>query len=119
MSTKLNLTKDIAGYNGFGLAPTTDIKRTTLTANAAQSVTVPSNYQNWLAIFSYTPGASVWVRFDGSAATLPTGTFASAASVLNPAGRAVVAGQTISVITDDATDPAICIEFQVINPYVN
>lgn len=118
MSIKFNMTKDVAGYNGFGIKPTTDIRATSLAANSAQSVTVPSNYGNWIAIFTYTPGSNVWVSFSGTAAVATT-SFTSGISVLNPAARAVVAGQTISFITSDATSPFICVEFQIIAPYVN
>lgn len=118
MSTKMNMTRDIAGYNGFGLLPTYDIRNGLLAVGVAQSVTVPSTYANWIAIFSYTPGSTVWVSFTGTA-DAPTGAFASGDSVMNPAGRQVAAGSTISLITADATNPLVCIEFQAIAPYQN
>lgn len=119
MSTKFLMTRDLSGTNGFGIIPTYDIKSTSLAANVAQSITVPVNYPNWIAIFSYTPGSNIWVRFDGSAATVPGSSFAAGTSVLNPAGRAVKSGQTISFITSDSTNPWVCVEFQIIQPYTN
>lgn len=116
MSTKLSLTKDINGYNAFGLIPTFDIYAASLTANAEQHFVVPGYFQYWLAIFTYSPGASVWVDFAGTA-TIPGGTIGLFTSVLNPAGRQVKAGSTISFITSDATSPFICIELQGINNY--
>lgn len=118
MSTKLSLTKDINGYNAFGLIPSTDIFAGSLTANVEQHFTVPSNNQYWLAIFTYSPGANFWVRFNGTA-TVATGTLGSFTGVLNPAGRQVMAGQTISIITADATSPFVCVELQVINNYAS
>ena len=118
MSIKFNMTKDISGFNGFGIMPTYDIQSTSLAANTAQSVTVPKNYSNWIAVFSYTPGSNIWVSFGGTAAVAGS-TFGAGISVLNPAARAVSAGETISFITSDATAPFVCVEFQIIAPYVN
>lgn len=116
MSTKFQMTRDINGYNGFGIMPTDDIQTGVLAENTAQSVTVPDNFENWIAIFSYTPGASVWVSFTDTAAAA-SGSFASSSSTLNPAARQVKAGQEISLITTDSTEPAVSIEFQAILPY--
>ncbi len=112
------MTRDINGYNGFGIQPTYDAYGCYLTASAAQSVTVPSNYANWIAIFSFQPGVAVWVDFV-TTATLPTATMGAVTTVLNPAARAVVAGQVISFITDDATDPWVGVEFQISPTYQN
>jgi hypothetical protein len=118
MSTKLSMTRDINGYNAFGLIPTYDIFGCSLTANAAQSFVVPSSNQYWLVVFTYSPGANIWVDFTG-AATVPNGTMGSITSVLNPSGRQVKAGTTISFITSDATTPFVCAELQVINNYAS
>ena len=119
MSTKFNMIRDISGYNGFGIIPTYDIQGSSLAASTAQSFTVPSNYANWIAIFSYTPGSNMFVRFDGTAATVPSVTSAAIHVSLNPSARAVSAGQVISVITPDATTPYVTIEFQIVAPYQN
>ena len=71
-----------------------------------------------MLILSYSPGSNIWVSFTTTAA-VPTGVMASLTSVLNPAGRRVKAGQTISFITADTTAPWICAELQIINPYQN
>lgn len=118
MSTKLSLTRDINGYNAFGIMPTYDVYAGSLAANAAQSVVVPSNFEYWLAVFTYSPGANIWVDFI-TTATVPTTTVGSVSTVLNPAGRQVKAGSTISFITSDTTTPFICIELQVINNYAS
>ncbi len=118
MSTKFNMIRDISGYNGFGIIPTYDIQGCSLTANAAQTFTVPSNYSNWIAIFSYTPGAQVFVNFT-TTATVPSGTVGAITSVLNPSARAVAGGSTFSVISPDATSPFITVEYQIVAPYQN
>jgi hypothetical protein len=118
MSTKFSMSRDINGYNGFGILPTYDVYNGLLAAGVAQSVTVPSTYPNWIAIFTFTPGASVWVSVNGTAAA-PSGAFASSTSTLNPAGRQLKAGDVLSIITADTTSPLVCIEFQVMAPYQN
>ena len=118
MSTKFSMTRDINGYNGFGIIPSQDIFGCTLTANAAQSFVVPNNNQYWIAVFSYTPGANIWVDFSG-AATVPGSTMGSITSVLNPSGRQVKGGSTISFITADTSTPFVCCELQVINNYAS
>ncbi len=118
MSTKLSMTRDINSYNAFGIFPTYDIYAGSLAAGVAQSIVVPSNEQYWLAIFTFTPGASIWVDF-ASAATTPTTTVGAFTSVLNPAGRQVKAGSTISFITADTNTPWICIELQWVNNYAS
>lgn len=118
MSTKFNMTRDVNGYNGFGIIPTYDIQAGVLVATIAQSVTVPDNYANWIAIFSYSPGSNVWVSFSTTAAA-PSGAFAASASSLNPSARAVSGGSTISLITNDVDSPEVSIEFQIVAPYQN
>lgn len=109
MTTKFSMTRDINGYNGFGLQFSDNNYSTTLTAATPTTITVPSNgsmggaatYVNdyWLALFNYTPGASVWVA-DNATSAVPAGaTFASTTSTLNPAGRLVKGGDVLSFIT--------------------
>ena len=112
------MTRDINGYNGFGIMPTEDIQFGVLAVDVDQEITVPENFDNWIAIFSYTPGASVWVSFTRTA-TYPAGAFVGGDSVLNPAARQVKAGQTISFITGDSTNPMVSVEFQAILPYTS
>ena len=110
--------KDIQGTNGFGIIPTYDIQGCYLTMGAAQTFTVPNNAPNWIAIFSYTPGASVFVSFTTTAAT-PGATVGTITSVLNPAARSLKGGSTFSVITPDGDSPYITVEYQIAPYYVN
>lgn len=118
MSTKFNMTRDINGYNGFGILPTQDVEAGVLAANVLQTITVPSSYPNWIAIFSFAPGSSCWVGFNKIAA-VPVGTPASSTCVLNPSARQVKAGDSITIITDDTFNPTYSIEFQIIPTYQN
>jgi hypothetical protein len=102
MSTKFSMTRDINGYNGFGLMFADDKYSTTLASGVAQTLTIPSNASKWLAIFSYEPGGEVWVANNATAA-LPGGTMAAATSEMNPTARQVKAGDILSFITPDTT----------------
>lgn len=118
MSTKFNLTRDINGYNGFGLPFSLDGQTGVLAANVEQHITVPDNYPHWIAIFSYTPGANVWV--DGiTTAAIPGGAFSASTAELNPVARSVDAGQSLSFITGDSTSPFVSVKFLVSPPYGN
>jgi len=118
MSTKFNMTRDVAGYNGFGIPFAQDGYSMVLAATVAQSVTVPDNYPNWIAIFGYTPGATVWV--DGiTTAVAPTGAAAASTAKLNPSARYVKAGDTISFITSDVAGAMVYVEFLIVMPFGN
>jgi hypothetical protein len=101
-STYMNQTRDINGYNTFGIPFAVDNQFTILSSGVAQNFTVPSNFENWDLVFSFEPGAKVWVA-NNTTAAIPTGAFAATASQLNPAVRQVKAGDVISFITDNVT----------------
>ena len=111
MSTLLDFGRDVQGYNAYAPIPSTNCYSATITNGAATSITVPSNYQIWVAAFSFQPGANVWVDFTGATAAIPAGaTLASATSELNPASRKLKAGTKISIITDNTSvDVGICL----------
>ena len=102
MSTLLNMGRDVQGYNAYAPFFAVDGQSTTLSANAAQNFTVPSNFENWIAVFSYEPGSNVWVA-NNTTAAVPSTSFAATVSQLNPAARWVNAGDVLSFITGDAT----------------
>jgi len=112
MTTKFNMTRDINGYNGFGLVFSDTNYKTTLSTGVAQSLTVPNSIPlggaptsanlHLIAVFSFEPGTRVWVA-NGATAVVPTGSFVATASQLNPAARDVQAGDVLSFITNDTT----------------
>jgi len=106
MSTKFSMTRDINGYNGFGLMPADDKWRAVLIPNIEDHFTIPATYENWLAIFAIEPGNSIWVTFNNTA-TVPSGGFSTTVCELNPVGRQLKAGDVISMITGDQTNDAV------------
>ena len=112
MTLPFSLTRDVNGYNGFGLqfsdtkfnatiAQSTD---TTLTigGNAVMGGIAQPSVNKYIAIFSYEPGSQVWVA-DNATAAIPAGaSFASTTSELNPSARVVNAGDVVHFFTPDS-----------------
>lgn len=104
MSTLLNFGRDVQGYNAYAPQDATNKWSATLGAGVASSITIPKNYPVWIVAFSPQPGTDVWVDFTGATAAIPVGaTLATTTSSLNPGQRTVLAGTSISVITDNTT----------------
>lgn len=100
----LNFGRDAQGLNAFAPKTAGNKWSATITTGSATSITVPSNYATWIAVFSFQPGTSVWVDLTGATATIPVGaTFATTTSELNPAARTILAGGKISVITGNTS----------------
>jgi hypothetical protein len=102
IKSKFILTRDINGFNGFGLNPSNYIEEVQLLQSAEQHFTVSSQNKNWLAIFSYDPGLRIFVA-DNATAAVPTTTFALGHSDLNPTALKVKGGDVLSFITPDTT----------------
>lgn len=111
MATKFSMTRDINGYNGFGLKFTDTAYSATLAATTDTTLTVPDHstmggatysenaQPTLIAIFSIDPGESVWVALNTAASTPAGATFAATASELNPAARQVVGGDVLHFYT--------------------
>jgi len=103
------MTRDINGYNGFGLKPSDLNVSATLATTTDTTYTVPGsdaiggcNYQTkalWLAIFSFTQGQDVWVAVNHTAGVPAGSTFAATSSFLNPAAIEVQEGDVIHCYT--------------------
>jgi hypothetical protein len=101
--TMFNMTRDINGYNGFGLKFSENLYSATLTQLVTQTLTIPGEHAKWLAIFAYEDGATVWVA-DNATAAVPVGaTIVATTSERNPIAREVKAGDVLSFITPDTT----------------
>lgn len=100
--TMLNFGRDVQGYNAYAPAFSVDNKSTILSANIEQHFTVPSDFENWIAVFSFEPGTSVWVA-NNQTSNVPSASFADTFSQLNPAARLVNAGDVLSFISPDTT----------------
>lgn len=104
-SSPLIFGRDVQGYNAYAPQDSTNKYSATITNGTATSITVPNSHQVWIAAFSYSPGANVWVDFTGATAAIPVGaTLASTTSSLLPGQRTVYANGKISIITDNASE---------------
>lgn len=117
-TTKFNMTKDIGGYNGFGLTKSNVIHGVLLAQNVAQSFTLPTDSAMYAVVFSIQPGANVFVN-DTTTATAYTGTIGLRTSELNPMCRQYKKGTTISMITPDSSGAYVEAAIYVCQPYVN
>jgi hypothetical protein len=102
MNTQLDMESDVRGNCAYAPQFSNTNYNTTLSANAEQHFTVPSTNSKWIAIFSFEPGASVWVSNSDTAAT-PSSSFATSLSQLNPSARTVYAGEVLSFISPNTT----------------
>lgn len=103
MTTLFSLIRDINGYNGFGLMFADNKYSVTLAATTVATLTIPSTYQNWIAIFSFEPGTNIWVANNATAAIPAGNTIAASTSDLNPVGRFVQGADVLSLITASTT----------------
>lgn len=96
------MTRDVNGYNGFGV-PFSDVNyQMKIIGGVNQSITVPSNFAKWIAIFQYQPGSSVWVA-NNDTAEVPAGSVTATNSQFAPPARAVNAGDVIDITSSDAS----------------
>lgn len=100
MATALNLTRDKAGQNTFGLT-FSDIKFNNIleAAGGAKDLEIPASHTDWLVVFAIEPGAQVWVARNAVATIPAAGEFVQTASELNPVARQVKGGDTLSILT--------------------
>lgn len=122
MTTKINFARDVQGYNTFAPAPSSDKYSATLASGGNATVTVPNNFQNWIAAFSYQPGSDMWVAYNTTAAVPAGATFASTTSELLPGARSVTAYQldgttrtTINVFNNTTTAQDVGITFYAVS----
>ncbi len=95
MSANLSIGKDINGAISDTIYISKDKYAVTLTANIAESITVPENVDS--VYFSFGSSGDVWVDCENTA-VIPGGSFAATTSELRPVSRFVRPGQHISFI---------------------
>lgn len=120
MATLYNIPSTIKGVNGFGSPFCDTIRTATLAAGTATALTIPgkaaigmgsatSSKNTFLAVFSYAPGAKVWVANNETAAIPAGAAFAASTSELNPPAKLVRAGDVLSFICTAGADVSVAI----------
>jgi hypothetical protein len=85
MSTLLNFARDVQGLSTQSSKFSTDIYSATLVEATNTTLTVPSNFSNWLAVISVQYGKEVWVALNAAAAAPASGSFTvSTGELINP-----------------------------------
>lgn len=118
VTTKFNMTKDISGYNGFGLTKSNVIHGVLLAQNVAQSFTLPTDSSMYAVVFGIQPGSNVFVD-DTTTAAAYTGTIGSKTAELNPMCRQYKKGTTISMLSPDTGGAYVEAAVYVCQPYIN
>lgn len=113
MATPFNMTRDINGFNGYGLKFSDTKSSVTLASATDTSLTVPgamamggngiSTTSQWLAVFSYQPGANIYVALNQTAASPSGASFADTTSDHLPAARLVNGGDVLHFFTNDTS----------------
>lgn len=117
-TTLFNMTRDINGYNGFGVQPSNVKYGVQLAQNVEQNFTLPGDSSTYLAIFTYNPGANVFIDFTTTAAAF-SGTIGQTTAELNPVARQIPQYTTVSMITPDTGGALVGVELYVVSPYGN
>lgn len=120
MTTLYNVNTVLQGVNGYGTPFCDTIYTSTLAAATATALTIPgkaaigmasaaTTKNTYLAVFSYTPGAAVWVANNGTAAIPAGAPFALSTSELNPPAKIVKAGDILSMICTAGTSVSVAL----------
>jgi hypothetical protein len=115
MSIFLNFGRDVQGYNAYAPQLSKDMYSAAIASGASQSITVPSNFTNWIAVFSFQPGSDIWVSVNHTATPPAGATFASTNSMLLPAQLSVQAGNTISCFNNSGSGQDVGIALYAIS----
>ncbi len=97
-----NMYGDTQGNNAYAPAFTDVNMSTMLSQDTLQNFTIPSDFSKWIAVFSYSTGANVFIASNVDA-EVPGSSFSQTASQLSPATRLVRSGDVLSFITPDTT----------------
>lgn len=89
---KLQLTMDGNGNTTYGIGFAESGKIISLETAASATIVVPNTAS--VALFQFTPGATVLVS-NSSAPTAPGSLFSDSTADINPSLRSVIAGQTL------------------------
>ena len=117
MTTPFLMTKDIGGYNGFGLPLSDTNYEVTLVASTDTSLAIPETFNigsssstknaKLIAIITSDSGSSVWVANNATAVIPSSGSFAATTSCLNPAAIEVKGGDTLHFISSGTPNVSV------------
>lgn len=108
MTTQLAFGRDYQGYSADAPDFSTNIQTVVLASGGAKTLTIPSNYKNWIMYIQVQPGGWCWVSRNGTAA-IPSGSGSFATSVSEMAAgtvqfrKKVFAADIISFVTPNTT----------------
>lgn len=113
------MTRDVSGYNGFGLIPTNLKTGALIAQNVAQTlITLPDDGANYIVVFSIQPGSNVFID-NTTTASVFSGTTSEVTSELNPTARQYKGGTAVSAITPDSQGAYVQALAYVCTPYIN
>lgn len=101
---ELDFGRDVQGLNAYAPQLSNNMYSCELASGDEEKMTVPSTNAEWIAVFSYEPGADVWVSVNHTAAPPAGATFVASTSFLLPAQFSVKAADTISFYNNSTTD---------------
>lgn len=102
--TELDFGRDVQGLNAYAPQISNNMYSAELASGDDESLTVPSTSAEWIAVFSYEPGADIWVAINDTAAPPAGATFLATTSFLLPAQLSVKKGDSISLYNNSTTD---------------
>jgi hypothetical protein len=102
MRTEWLIGKDINGSIDYSLTPAPHKYGTTLSADVAQTLTLPTAYKSYKVVFSFAGGSNVFVAYNQTAAAFG-GSFASSTSEYLPQVREINGGTVLSFLTPDTS----------------
>lgn len=110
--TVFDITRDVSGAVAYGLPFCDNNQYISMPTDTEVTLTVPNNtnFSIFNAVFSFTPGGSVWIADGLTTITLPSGSFAATSAVLNPTVRSCKSGDTLRFRTGD-TGTAVGVSF--------
>lgn len=96
----LIFSNDARGNNSFvpGFAATKYI--VSLVANTPVSLTIPSNFKVWTAVFCYSSAYTLLVARNATATAAGSGAFVASQTEVMPGPKTVYAGDTLSFLSD-------------------
>lgn len=112
--TQLNFGRDVQGMNAFAPMPSDIMYSANVPAGGSNAVEVPSSNENWIVVFSYQAGSTIWVSINDVGAPPAGGIFLPTTSFLMPAQYKLKAGDVISCYNATGSIQQVGIAFYAI-----